>query len=457
MSDPNFANVSLLLHCNGSDGSTTFTDSSTVAHTVTAVGNAQIDTAQSKWGGASGLFDGAGDKLTVPSHTSLDITTGDFTIEFWMRPSDVVSAPWSPMARPASSGVIPWGFFWDESSAELQFYAHNTSNSLVVAIISTASISADTWYHVAVTRSGSTFRMYIDGVSQGSATSSATLKSSTEPLQIADDGSGSYYPGWLDDIRITKGVARYTGSGSFTPPTAEFEEGGYSAYMSAPSPLGAPAIRASHGQHLGRMSVPSPLGAVAMLGFTDWTGRLAAVQLTQFVMDLVTPDGDVRVSISSWQATLTTDGQCFASCVVPACLPWLEDIEAATHFVISRRASLDEGAIVIYNEMIRCPLETLQVDGGPTNNTASLSGYFDQITADDDPDPIYDRTLSGVRSTSTYTSGDRVRCEIDWLLRPGQRALYGDANTELIVDYINYYVTIQGRGMQAYMDVGSRI
>ena len=68
----------------GTDGSTTFTDA-IGTHTVTAVGNAQIDTAQYKFGGASGLFDGTGDYLTIPDHADFNFGAGDFTIDFWVR------------------------------------------------------------------------------------------------------------------------------------------------------------------------------------------------------------------------------------------------------------------------------------------------------------------------------------------------------------------------------------
>ena len=72
-----------LLHFNGADASTTFIDES--GKTWTASGNAQIDTAQSKFGGASGLFDGTGDSITTPDHADFDVGSGDFTVDFWMR------------------------------------------------------------------------------------------------------------------------------------------------------------------------------------------------------------------------------------------------------------------------------------------------------------------------------------------------------------------------------------
>jgi len=82
--DPYYNNVSLLLHGDGANGSTTIVDSSTSPKTVTAVGNAQISTAQSKFGGASLAFDGAGDYLTIPDDSSFDFGFNDFTIEGWI-------------------------------------------------------------------------------------------------------------------------------------------------------------------------------------------------------------------------------------------------------------------------------------------------------------------------------------------------------------------------------------
>jgi hypothetical protein len=83
--DPQFGSVSLLLHGDGANGSTTITDSSRLTNTVTAVGDAQISTAQSKFGGASIAFDGSGDYLTISSSSALSIGSGDYTVEFWIR------------------------------------------------------------------------------------------------------------------------------------------------------------------------------------------------------------------------------------------------------------------------------------------------------------------------------------------------------------------------------------
>jgi len=82
--DPDFASVVLLLHCNGSNGGTTFTDNSSYGRAMTANGNAQTSTAQSKFNGSSGLFDGAGDYLTASASSDFTFGTGDYTIESWV-------------------------------------------------------------------------------------------------------------------------------------------------------------------------------------------------------------------------------------------------------------------------------------------------------------------------------------------------------------------------------------
>jgi hypothetical protein len=83
--DPYFSNVSLLLHGDGTNGSTTIVDSSASPKTLTAFGNAQISTAQSKFGGSSIAFDGTGDYLSISSSNDLTLGTSDFTLETWAR------------------------------------------------------------------------------------------------------------------------------------------------------------------------------------------------------------------------------------------------------------------------------------------------------------------------------------------------------------------------------------
>jgi hypothetical protein len=195
-------------------------------------------------------------------------------------------------------------------------------------------------------------------------------------------------------------------------------------------------------------AAPTMLGAQRALAYHDFTGLLGDA-VTTYVMDLATPGGTVRVPISSWQATLQTGASNYVQCVVPAVLSWAATINESTEFAVLRRAAIPDGAPVEY-EMARAPVQTVSMDRGPTNYTATLSGYSDAFAENEAPSATYDRTLSGIRSITTGTVKTRVRCAIDWLLRPGQRAFYG-GESSFVVSYINYYVP---QGSDAYMDVG---
>ena len=504
-----FANVSLLLHCNGSDASTTFTDSSSIGHTVTAVGNAQIDTAQSKWGGASGLLDGTGDYLTVPDDTSLVLSTGDFTVECWVHVNGATPDQIIMIRAVGPGGVRPWRLWYDSSPQRFIFDGQDTDGFTVYQIFSGA-VTTGVWYHLAGTRSGNTIRFYVDGTMVGSATLTASLAVPISTvLSIGANSEGSNpFNGWIDDVRITKGVARYTDDIYIPPPEAEFPDGNnFIGYITGPGILGgvdgaqlfggptdtgyittaailggAEGAKLFGGLAIGSITTDTILGGSAgarvfgslvlaqisngaILGgtsgakvqaFHDFSTTVVG-RPTTYVMDLVIDELNntrVRVPISSWQGTQQTDNASYLGCVVPACEPWLDVLDVATEFIISRSVELDDGS-VLEAEMARAPLETLQTDEGPTNFTASLSGYTDPYATDDDPNPSQDRTLENIRSVSAYSTGVRIRCGIDWFLRPAQRAFY--AETSFIVSYINYYVAANTASVDEYMDVGERI
>lgn len=212
--DPSFASVVLLLHGNGADQSTTFTDSSAGARTISQFGNSELDTAEYKYGAASIKFDGAGDYISAPSSTDWDFGTGDFTVEFWIR--------WN--AFPAQSGTIIGNY---PGTWALQ-YRPDTSNKIIwyngsSLFSASLTLSTGTWYHFAICRSGTSLRIFVDGVQSGSTATDSTNYNSTNSLTIGELRSfGQNINGWLDDIRITKGVARYTST--FTPPTAAFPD-----------------------------------------------------------------------------------------------------------------------------------------------------------------------------------------------------------------------------------------
>lgn len=227
--DPNFANVSLLLHMNGSNGSTTFTDNSSGARTVTANGNAQISTAQSKFGGASGLFDGNGDYLTLAYNSALDLIGNSFTIECWIRVS-AFKASGSRIAA-ASGGTVAFnsttGIHWlfqvgPSGNIQLQWW----NGTAGASITTTGAVSLDTWAHVAACFNGTNVYIALDGtVTSSSATfarpsTNPTIAIATIPGEAGN--SGTAYNGYIDDLRITKGIARY--QSSFTPSTSAFPD-----------------------------------------------------------------------------------------------------------------------------------------------------------------------------------------------------------------------------------------
>ena len=227
--DTNINEVSLLLHGDGTNGSTTITDSSLTPKTVTAVGNAQISTAQSKFGGASIAFDKVDDRLTLAASSDFAFGTGDFTVEAWLYSRDVSAASRGWLQTSATTGGLATTY----SDGLVIFQGSDgsgvpASGGICVAIdgfnfFGTGSIVllANQWQHIAVTRAASTCRVFVDGSVVGSRTSSANLTASN--LVIGGYYSTSFlYDGYIDDLRITKGVARYTAN--FTPPTTSFPD-----------------------------------------------------------------------------------------------------------------------------------------------------------------------------------------------------------------------------------------
>lgn len=221
--DPYWSSVVLALHCDGPNGSTTFTDEK--GETVTASGNAKISTAQSKFGEASAYLDGAGDYLTVPASPDLIFGTGDFTIEFQIYPLAYGGTVCGPQLFGTVNGSQSgWSFHLGQNQDTMRM----TSN-LSGAWADNFTVSAgggpalNTWSHIAIVRSGANVTIYKNGTSVGSTSSAAAWNFGGGPFIIGRfyDGTNTReLNGYIDDLRVTKGVARYTGN--FTPPTAAF-------------------------------------------------------------------------------------------------------------------------------------------------------------------------------------------------------------------------------------------
>jgi hypothetical protein len=223
--DPSFSSVSLLMHMDGADGSAVFTDSSSNRFAVTRYGSAQITTAQSKFGGASGLFNGTSDYLSVPDSAAFAFGAGAFTIEAWVRFGATTGTHTIAAQYATATANYGWSYYWSNANNGPTF-AYSTAGTSATASAKIFAITANTWYHFALTRSSNMLYFFVDGASLGTANiTSGALFDSTAPVLIGAGASSAPYRfmnGNIDDLRITKGVARYTAA--FTPPTRPFSD-----------------------------------------------------------------------------------------------------------------------------------------------------------------------------------------------------------------------------------------
>ena len=190
----------------------------TMINNVETLGNARISTTQSIYGGSSMFFDGTGDYLSIPTNTSMNFGTGDFTIELWIYPTALTTNR-VIVQRWASGNTGAWQLYWRSTGTSIAFLVG--SSTVLLQDPNASNIPLNTWTHVAVTRSGTTNRLFVNGIIVATATNSTSL---TNALPIAVGRqittSTNDYAGYIDDLRITTGYARYTAN--FTPPTSGF-------------------------------------------------------------------------------------------------------------------------------------------------------------------------------------------------------------------------------------------
>lgn len=203
----------LLLHMDGVDASTTFVDSSVSSHTILVGGSAQIDTAQSVFGGASGLF-GTSDWLALDGSSDFGFGTGDFTIDFRLRPRAVGVAVFYDGRPTGAEGPYPT-IYTDGNN--LLYFTNN------VSVIIGGAISADTWYHIALTRFNGVTKLFTDGIPSGDPyidLNDYTTAAFRPLVGNGFDPTSFNANAWVDELRVIKGIAAWTSA--FTPPTAPY-------------------------------------------------------------------------------------------------------------------------------------------------------------------------------------------------------------------------------------------
>jgi|688.fasta_scaffold38290_4 hypothetical protein len=214
--DPFVNNVSLLL-----DGQS-LTDKSQNNFTVTN-SSAAINTAEFKYGNSSIYFNGSA-SLQISNSSKFNLGSSDFTIEAWIYPT-IGSGAYAIIAK--SQGNYTTGYEWwfginnSPQNGVLQFTFVDASTTFY-SVTNPNALSSNIWYHVAVSRVGSTIYLFVNGALVAS-TSAVTIRNTSSDVTIGRDlettgGAGRFYTGYVDDVRITKGFGRFTSA--FTPPTA---------------------------------------------------------------------------------------------------------------------------------------------------------------------------------------------------------------------------------------------
>lgn len=169
----------------------------------------------------SALLDGTGDSLSVPDHADWAFGSGDFTMDLWVRLGKLPSTANQELITQWSSTTTDYSFLWRLTTDDkiTFYYSENGSTTLSIAS-NILSWSLDTWYHLAVVRNGTTLTFYRDGVDSGGGTITETLWDTADSLYIGSRTDVSFFQGHMDEIRISKGIARWTAN--FTPPTSKY-------------------------------------------------------------------------------------------------------------------------------------------------------------------------------------------------------------------------------------------
>jgi hypothetical protein len=206
--------VSLLMHMDGANNQTSFSnsDSSKYKREVTRYGDTKLSSDQAYFGTTSAYFDGSGDYLEIPNANDMSFGAGDFTVELWVNVSDLnrdnfifgTNTPGNFMIQLSTGGQLYMG-------------RHNVAWDANI----THNIQANTWTHIAVARSQGTMRFFINGSIIGSSFTNNNSYS-IDTLLIGSHGGGAFFNGYMDDLRVTNGIARYTSN--FSIPTEAFPQ-----------------------------------------------------------------------------------------------------------------------------------------------------------------------------------------------------------------------------------------
>ena len=223
------SNTGLMLHMDGANDGTTFTDDSDSAHTITVGGNTHTDTAVKKFGTASAQFDGTGDYLSAPDSSDWNMfanTSDSRTLDFWVNHTSVSSGKVYFMAREDGSNY--W-YLNHESGTNIKIYG-KIGNSVFINTSATAFSNTGAWHHIALVKVADKVGVYVDGT-QILYTTFSTTRDFAAVLNIgSQDGSSDFYNGYMDEVRWSNSnpfsaTPNSTPDDTITVPTAAYSTG----------------------------------------------------------------------------------------------------------------------------------------------------------------------------------------------------------------------------------------
>jgi len=203
------------------NGSNTFKDYSQYNNTITTYGDTKQLSKQYKFDNGAIYFDGGGDYLTIPDNELWTFGDGNFTVEGWFYCSsnDVIILPTQGTSEYASKN---FPFFIKKTSSNYLAFTLGDGTNFYGYYTASTTMPLNQWVHIAFVRNGNTFTLYQNGVNVLSQTQNITLVNASTPLTIgrAGDYYGFYYQGYMQGIKITKGIVLYTSN--FTPPNKPY-------------------------------------------------------------------------------------------------------------------------------------------------------------------------------------------------------------------------------------------
>lgn len=224
----------LMMHMDGADNGTVFTDDSPTPHSVTRY-NALTKTGTKQFGTAAGYFDGTGDYLSVPDSEDWAFGGGNFTIDCWVKLSSlpVENTSFNIVTKhDTAAGNREWSMYYEyafeDSGRRMVFVYSTTGSNFIKFTTDTFDLSISIWTHISVVRDSNNTRIYIDGIQSGTThVASYTIYNSNTVLRVGCDSKDggtlrNFYNGYIDELRISKGIARWTEN--FTPETGPYTE-----------------------------------------------------------------------------------------------------------------------------------------------------------------------------------------------------------------------------------------